>query len=76
MSELDYGDSDDSHASSYRRGRYDTASDTDGEVADDMDGEASDGGNVGVTPTLQLCSVHKPGCMVEVCKTCVLPWPW
>ena len=71
MSELDYGDSDDSHASSYRRGRYDTASDSDGgEAADDMDGTASDGGNVGVTPTLQLCSAHKPGCMVEVCKTC------
>ena len=24
----------------------------------------------GLTPTLQLCSAHKPGQMIEVCKTC------
>ena len=24
----------------------------------------------GITPTLQFCSAHKPGQMIEVCKTC------
>ena len=70
--DLDYGDDSDDSRDSYRR-RSEYGSGTDGEydetAADDVRKDDKDEG-AGVTPTLQLCSAHKPGNMVEVCKTC------
>ena len=71
--DLDYGDDSDDSRDSYRR-RSEYGSGTDGEyddtsADDDVRNDDRDEG-AGVTPTLQLCSAHKPGNMVEVCKTC------
>ena len=77
MSDLDYdyGDYDDGGSDSgQRRGGSESGSglesgeESDGEFVDDVRKEFEEGRIV--VPRLQLCSVHKPGHMVEVCKTC------
>ena len=66
MSELDYGElSDNSHDSRYHGGGSDYESAASGDESAMDDDDASDVGQVGVTPTFQLCSAHKPGCMIE-----------
>ena len=41
-----------------------------GDAVDDGDRIEDNAVGSGLTPTLQLCSAHKPGQMIEVCKTC------
>ena len=75
MSDLDYDydDCDGESDTGHRRGGSDSGSvlesgeESDGGYADERGDDIQ--GKV-VVPRLQMCSVHKPGFMVEVCKTC------
>ena len=79
MSDLDYdygdGDYDDGGSDSGHRrdgsqsgSGLESGEESDGEVFDDVRKQFEEGRIV--VPRLQLCSVHKPGHMVEVCQTC------
>ena len=67
MSDLDYSGDSNACRDSYHRGGGGSGHNSDSEgLASGPDDEQE----AAKTPTLQFCSAHKPGMMVEVCKTC------